>query len=190
VLDWGCGPADYRTPIERLGHRYVGVDSEGGGADVLADVHSLPLASDSLDHVVTNAVLEHVANPFLAISDVSRVLKRGGVFSGSVAFLEPHHAESRFHLTAAGVVDVLTYAGLEVRGIWPQEGWLVFDSLATMHGPVSWPSRRHPRDLTTGRWLKRKTPAECAEELLTVAGQIDFVATKTGAVQAARSGRS
>jgi SAM-dependent methyltransferase len=178
-----------------LGHRYVGVDAAGAGADVLADLHQLPFRSASFDHVITNAVLEHVADPLLALREVVRVLRRGGVFSGSAAFLEPHHHHSYFHPTADGLVHLLREAGLSVEGLWPQDGWLVFDSLAEMPGPVSSPTRwllrrlgaierrvgarrLHPREIGTGRWLRRKSPAERHAELLTLAGQIDFLAVK------------
>jgi SAM-dependent methyltransferase len=196
VLDWGCGTGAYRLPIrDVLGHRYVGLDCEGGDADVLGDVHRLPFHAESFDHVITNSVLEHVANPFLAVREVARVLKRGGVFSGSAAFLEPHHVGSRFHLSADGIVCVLDAAGLAVEGLWPQEGWSVFDSLAGMPGPLSAPTRwvlgrlrmferlfrprhLHPRERGRGRWLRRKSPEDLRAELLAVAGQIDFAATK------------
>jgi len=196
VLDWGCGPAAYREPVrDRLGHRYVGVDVAGDAADVRADAHALPFRSASFDHVITNAVLEHVADPVVAVQEIARVLRAGGMFTGSTAFLEPYHANSHFHLAPDGVVRVLTAGGLSVEAIWPQEHWLVYDSLATMPGPVSGPSRwllrriasferfvrgrrLHPRELASGRWLRRASGEARHEELLTVAGQIDFVARK------------
>ncbi|HZP40416.1 MAG TPA: class I SAM-dependent methyltransferase [Candidatus Binatia bacterium] len=159
-------------------------------------MHRLPFRAAAFDHVVTNAVLEHVANPFRAVAEVSRVLRPGGVFAGSAAFLEPYHDRSRFHLAPDGLLHVLRSAGLAVRGIWPQEGWLVFDSLAEMPGPVSAPTRwvlrrlaaferrlrrrrLHPRATAEGRrWLAARTPAELDAERLHVAGQIDFVAEK------------
>jgi hypothetical protein len=93
------------------------------------------------------------------------------------------------------VVDVLVEAGLHVEALWPSESWLIFDSLANMPGPVSWPSRVlltfasrieralrrrhfHPRALRTGQWLRARSPSEYAGELLTIAGQVDFVARK------------
>jgi SAM-dependent methyltransferase len=195
VLDWGCGSGAYRQLIERMGHRYVGVDLTGDAADILADAHSLPFASRSIDHVITGAVLEHVANPFLAVGEVARVLKVGGVFSGSVAFLEPYHLRSHFHLSPDGVVHALESAGLRVQALWPQEHWTVFDSLASMPGPVTAVGRLllrfiaafersarrrflNPSEIRTGRWLRRKSNAEYRRELLVVAGQVDFVAIK------------
>jgi len=196
VLDWGCGTGAYRPVVrEVLGHRYVGVDAEGPGADVRCDVHRLPFRAGAFDHVITNAVLEHVSDPFAAAREVARVLKPGGVFSGSAAFLEPHHFHSHFHLTADGLVHVLTEGGFRVEGIWPQERWTVFDSLAEMPGPVSAPSRwvlralavfergvrawhLHPRERAAARWLSRKSPERRHAEMLALAGQIDFLAVK------------
>ena len=196
VLDWGCGSGAYREPIHtHLGHRYVGVDEAGSGADVRADVHELPFRDASFDHVITNAVLEHVADPVRAVREVRRVLRQGGMFTGSTAFLEPHHLHSHFHLAPDGLLRVFSLAGLPVVGMWPQEGWLVYDSLAHMPGPVSgvsrWLLRRiaaferlvggrrwHPREIQTGRWCRRLTPEERDRELLSLTGQIDFVAVK------------
>jgi SAM-dependent methyltransferase len=196
VLDWGCGRAAYRGPIrDVLGHRYVGVDVGGRDADVRADVHRLPFRDASFDHVVTNAVLEHVMDPVAAVREVARILRPGGVFSGSVAFLEPQHHGSHFHLTADGVAHVVDAAGLQLHAVWPQEQWLVYDSLASMPGPVSAPARwllrrvaaierglrarrLHPRAIAAGGWLRRKNPAERHAELLVIAGQVDFLATK------------
>jgi len=196
VLDLGCGGAEYRPLVrDLLGHRYVGLDRDGPEADVLADAHRLPFRSSSFDHVVSGAVLEHVAYPHVAVREVARVLRPAGRFSGSVAFLEPHHHASCFHLTADGLVHVLAAAGLDVVGVWPQEGWTVFDSLAEMHGPISGPTRWalkrlgalerrvrrrwwHPRERQAGRWLREKTVEELHAERLTLAGQIDFMAAK------------
>jgi SAM-dependent methyltransferase len=195
VLDWGCGTAEYRSLVRALGHRYVGFDVEGTAADVRGDAHRLPFRSSSFDHVVTNAVLEHVADPFAATAEVARVLRPGGIFSGSVAFLEPHHLASHFHVSPDGAVHLLTTAGLAVEALWPQEQWLVFDSLATMPGPLSIIARfglrligglerrlrrrrLHPRDLASGNWLRARTAAEQRDELLAITGQVDFVASK------------
>lgn len=195
VLDWGCGTGEYRPLVEGLHHRYLGIDREGDAADVITDAHGLPFKDASFDHVITNAALEHFANPFLAVCEVARVMKPGAVFSGSAAFLEPHHLGSHFHVTVDGLSHLCRWAGLIVDGLWPQERWLVFDSLATMHGPVSGPARMalrlvsrferglrqwylHPREWRARRWLQRKPPAEYQRELLEITGQVDFLARK------------
>jgi len=196
VLDWGCGTAAYRVPVrDVLGHHYVGVDVDGADVDVRADVHRLPFRSATFDHVITNAVLEHVADPVAAVCEVERVLRPGGAFSGSVAFLEPHHQRSHFHLTADGVTHLFAVARLKLEALWPQGDWLVYESLATMPGPISGPTRwmlrrlgafervvgawrLHPREMANRRWLRRKSPAERRAELMTITGQVHFLATK------------
>jgi uncharacterized protein YbaR (Trm112 family)/SAM-dependent methyltransferase len=52
---------------------------------VCADVQALPFASKVFDWVVCSQVLEHVEDPLLAISELSRVARRGYVEVPSVA---------------------------------------------------------------------------------------------------------
>lgn len=99
VLDLGCGPKDQAVPITTLGHEYVGVDISSGAADIRADAQALPFQSESFDFVFSYAVLEHVRNPFVALQEVNRVLKPGGIFCGTVSQGEPFH-NSYFHPTA------------------------------------------------------------------------------------------
>jgi SAM-dependent methyltransferase len=195
VLDWGCGTGEYRPLVTALGRRYTGFDLDGSGADVRGDAHALPFRDAVFDHVITNAVLEHVADPFAAAREIARVLRAAGRLSGSVAFLEPHHAGSHFHLSPDAVVHVLNEAGLRVEALWPQEHWLVFDSLAAMPGPITAPTRLglrvlarverllrsrhlHPRAIVSGRWLRARDDAELRDERLVITGQVDFLARK------------
>jgi len=197
VLDWGCGGSAYRPLVaDILGHRYVGIDMAGDGADVRADAHRLPFRTAAFDHAITNAVLWEMANPFVAVAEVARVLKPGGVFSGSAVFLEPWCASWRtyFHPSPDGVVHLLTTAGLRVDGLWAQEDWTVLDSLAAIPGPITGPTRWllrrlssleravgrrrfHPRNFGRG-WLGAKRPEEVQRDLLAITGQVDFLATK------------
>lgn len=118
VLDLGCGPRDQAKPMEYLGYRYLGVDYSGPAADLLADAHALPFKPASFDVVFSYAVLEHLHNPFVAISEIVRVLKPGGVYVGTVSQGEPFH-DSYFHHTAWGVLSVAaSQSALDVRRLW------------------------------------------------------------------------
>lgn len=98
VLDLGCGPRDQAPPLEYLGFKYVGVDYSNSAADLLVDAHSLPFADSTFDCVFSYAVFEHLHNPFVAFSEVVRVLKPRGWFIGTVSQGEPFHS-SYFHHT-------------------------------------------------------------------------------------------
>jgi ubiquinone/menaquinone biosynthesis C-methylase UbiE len=45
---------------------------------VVADVTSLPFANDSFDGITCGYVLEHVPDPAAGLSELARVLRRGG----------------------------------------------------------------------------------------------------------------
>ena len=96
VLDCGCGPGSITMSIASLvaPGKVVGVDSEAtqvekansvaancGVSDVefqKADAYALPFGEANFDRVFSHALIEHLANPQRAISEMLRVLKPGG----------------------------------------------------------------------------------------------------------------
>jgi len=113
VLLLGCGDAGEKPLLAEMGYCPFGMDiRRSEGLDVLADAHSLPFADASIDLVISMQVFEHLRAPWLAAGEVSRVLRPGGWFVGSVAFLKPYHG-SYFHMTHEGIRQLLLQAGLE-----------------------------------------------------------------------------
>jgi len=51
---------------------------------VCADAEQLPLASSSVDHVISNVALQWCQNLDLVFSDIKRILKSGGQFSFAI----------------------------------------------------------------------------------------------------------
>jgi SAM-dependent methyltransferase len=130
ILDLGCGPRDQAKPIEYLGCRYVGVDYSNPSADFLADAHSIPFTDNSFDCVFSYAVLEHLHSPFMAIREIERVLRPGGLFIGTVSQGEPFHT-SYFHHTTWGLVSLAeSSTAMRLSRLWCGPGTL--RSLATM----------------------------------------------------------
>jgi SAM-dependent methyltransferase len=113
ALEVGCGSRrDVRHAIERAGFCWLGVDWSERSAPYLADVHALPFRDDSFPLVASDAVLEHVRYPHIAMREMARVLRPDGVMVGEVAFLQPYHT-SYFHMTHEAVLDLSRYAGLQ-----------------------------------------------------------------------------
>ena len=89
ILDIGCGPGNTLKRLTRWGLTF-GMDfsldalafARGRGAThVLAgDAMALPIASESVDCVIALDNLEHVEDDELALREIRRVLRPGGVF--------------------------------------------------------------------------------------------------------------
>ena len=97
VLDVGCGAGLVAERIPDIDATYIGLDfpahhiafaaSSLRGRDtklqtafVRGDGERLPVADSSVDVVVLTEVIEHLKRPELAVWEISRVLRRGGVF--------------------------------------------------------------------------------------------------------------
>lgn len=59
--------------------------------DFVADAHSIPLRSGSVDCVVIQAVLEHVLNPWQVAEELHRVLRVGGLVYAETPFMQQVH---------------------------------------------------------------------------------------------------
>lgn len=59
--------------------------------DIVADIHKVPLASGSVDHVILDSVLEHVADPAVLVKEIHRILRPGGTVLCIAPFLFPYH---------------------------------------------------------------------------------------------------
>ncbi len=109
VLDLGAGMGGISTELARRGAIVVGLEpgagwckiaatrlrTVGSGAILSAVGEAIPLASESIDVIVSHQVLEHVQNPRQVLEEAFRVLKPGGYFYFAYAnyftFFEQHY---------------------------------------------------------------------------------------------------
>jgi SAM-dependent methyltransferase len=59
--------------------------------DFISDAHSIPIKDNSFDLVIIQAVLEHVVNPTLVVSEIYRILKFDGYVYSETPFLQQVH---------------------------------------------------------------------------------------------------
>jgi SAM-dependent methyltransferase len=133
MLDLGCGDRRFEPLCRSLtGFNYVGIDFDGREPDLLADAHALPFRDETFSFILSVAVLEHLAAPAVAMAEVARVLKPGGAFIGTVAFLEPFHMLSHFHMTHVGLARLLDDAGFDIVAMEANNAWTGLRAQAEM----------------------------------------------------------
>ncbi|KIJ23458.1 hypothetical protein M422DRAFT_786168 [Sphaerobolus stellatus SS14] len=123
LLDVGCGPgtitADFASLVGPDGN-VIGIDSTSGVLTQaqetanqrgiqniefqVGDIHALQFPDNTFDVVHAHQVLQHISNPILALSEMRRVTKPGGIVatreadvSSSVAFPETQGVHRLLH---------------------------------------------------------------------------------------------
>lgn len=65
--------------------------AHGPNTNIILDSHQIPFADKSFDLVIAQAVLEHVLDPFICVSEIHRVLKDNGLVYAETPFMQQVH---------------------------------------------------------------------------------------------------
>lgn len=201
-VDIGCGNGRHRTVVESKGYQWIGADRNALVATTCglqATFEALPFASGRVATVVAWQVMEYLPNIETAVREAWRVLETGGVFCGSVSFLEPMHGRTyggvsplglRSMLENTGFKDIQVLPGLcgfslmawtwlrRLLGPWAGRVALPFTAailtpIMAIRFLVSWLSWRLGMGTGHGmRWVAQEAPLEFA-------GQLVFIARKS-----------
>lgn len=102
VLDVGGGKrfgkwmTEYEPLFANCDYKTMDYDS-ATGADIVGDIHAIPLADDSVDAVICSSVLEHVRDPLKAMQEIRRILRPGGLIFFYVPSIYPYHARKNHY---------------------------------------------------------------------------------------------
>lgn len=117
TLDLGAGSGKYRNIIKEKAENYLAFDVKPGPAiDIVGDALDLPFGVGIFDTIVCTQVLEHVDKPWIAVKEMSRVLKKGGICILTAPFMEPYHQNpgDYFRYTIEGIKSLFKNEGFEV----------------------------------------------------------------------------
>lgn len=165
VLDIGCGAGRHAFELYRRGARVVAADLDsgelgpvsgmfaamraeediqphGGAVALNADMTNMPFPDNSFDKVIASEILEHVPNDRLAMAEIARILRPGGIAAVTVPTWFPERIcwalSDEYHNNPGGHVRIftkrelagkLTAAGLTVTGSHHAHG---------LHAPYWW----------------------------------------------------
>lgn len=97
VLDVGGGERfgkwmqSYKPLFDSCNYKTMDYDPSTG-ADVIGDIHAIPLPDASVDGIICSSVLEHVLDPLRAVAEMQRVVRLDGYIFVYVPSLYPYHA--------------------------------------------------------------------------------------------------
>src|SRR5882724_813462 len=88
IIDVGSGNSSYY----RFFPNRISVDIDANRKpDVIGDAHNLPFKDDEVEAVLSTDVFEHLKDPVKAVSEMKRVLKKGGKVIFATRFIFPIH---------------------------------------------------------------------------------------------------
>jgi ubiquinone/menaquinone biosynthesis C-methylase UbiE len=107
VLEVGSGNLSYKQYVRCTDYKTLDINNSLN-VDFCEDVHRTTLPSNSFDTVLMIEVLEHLYNPFKAIEQVNRVLKKGGYVIATTPFIYPYHGEPYdfYRYTKYGLMEI------------------------------------------------------------------------------------
>lgn len=173
MLDYGCGGQPYRDFLSSRVTQYIGADvaaAEGVHLDVEFNPEQpLPLDAGTIDTVLANQTLEHVADVHFYLSECNRLLKLGGILILTAPMQWRHH-EAPFdflRFTRFGIHKLLESHGFEILdltpsgGVYALLGQIFLNHLSERGVQRKWLFRRINR---LALWLDHKYP-DCEDTI-------------------------
>src|SRR5262249_11537275 len=105
-LDFGCGI----KRADELAENAVLLDAiHFSNVDVVSPTGSVPFRDETFALILSQAVFEHLPDPFHTAREMLRILKPGGRILIDTAFMQPFHADPDhyFNMTSEGLRTIM-----------------------------------------------------------------------------------
>lgn len=143
------GVGGVSTLYERADVDLIGFDIFASShTQMIADAHRIPLVTGSVDGVVIQAVLEHVAEPWRVVEEIHRVLVPEGIVYAETPFLQHVHE---------GAYDFVRFTESGHRYLFKRFARLDSGALLGPGVTLAWATSQAVRSLTRSRALGKLT---------------------------------
>jgi hypothetical protein len=197
IFDVGAGDGIMKRPLESAGFRWRGFDLKARDGITRWDLgHPCPVQDLTPDLVLWLDVVEHLANPGIALDHIAAIMAPGA--SLLITTPNPRWSRSRLWALQSGYPICFTQADLDGNGhvfpVWPHvlermltDRGFTIGEYVTLDGPAAWPgapySLRYPvrcAVAATMMVLERHDPTACGMSYGVVAN-LNGPATASGA---------
>lgn len=113
---------------------------------VVCDAHDIPFENNTFDGVISQAVLEHVIDPFRCVSEIHRVLKSDGIVYAETPFMQQVHA---------GRYDFTRFTHLGHRRLFRQFTELESGVVCGPGMALAWAYEYFLLSFSTNKWMRR-----------------------------------
>tara|TARA_A100001388_G_scaffold200591_1_gene151762 strand:- start:8325 stop:9272 length:948 start_codon:yes stop_codon:yes gene_type:complete len=114
--------------------------------DVVSDAHYLPFEDNSFDGVWIQAVLEHVVEPNIVISEIHRILKNSGIVYAETPFMQQVHE---------GAHDFTRFTETGHRFLFKRFKEIKSGTIGGSSMVLSWAFRHYILSITRSNFLSR-----------------------------------
>lgn len=131
LLDVGCGDMPYKALISQRVDQYETLDVKEcvAGVNYIGSVEKMDMIQDgTYDSAVCFEVLEHVPNPFEAVNEINRILKKDGILILSVPHLSRLHEQPHdyFRYTSDGIKSLMNSGNFNILELKTTGGFFSF----------------------------------------------------------------
>ena len=140
ILDAGAGEGNWRSFFD---HCHYFTQDKGIGesewdysrVDYKSDITDIPCENNQFDVVLLTEVLEHLPEPYLALKELNRILKKGGkiYLTAPSSFQEHEIPHDYYRYTTYGLKYLLEKSGFNINSIEKRGGYFKYLGFRIWH---------------------------------------------------------
>jgi SAM-dependent methyltransferase len=157
ILDAGSGEAPYRKLFRHTKYEsadFCKIDKKYEESTYICDLANIPVENERYDFIIFNQVIEHLPEPGKVLSELFRVLKKGGIIVASVPLFFEEHEQP---------YDFFRYTQFACKKLFEENGFIIqkLDWLEGYYGTLGYQFSMMYQKLPKYKFLPIRISAIC-----------------------------